>query len=86
MKPLTPSASPLMLLVKTGLVIAIATGLAPVQAATDAPAPAPTGAASQGAAAKAGTHKHKEVTLAPVRPQSYPSNPLPPVPTPKQKP
>jgi hypothetical protein len=82
MKALAPSASLWMPLAKAGLGIAIAMSMAHVQAATDAPAP--TGVASQGDAAKppaARPHRHrKEVTLAPVRPESYPSNPLPPVP------
>ena len=88
MKRFGPSAS-LWMSIAFGIVIAA--GLAHVHAAPSevAPAPAKKGGA-QGDNAKlpaASPHRHKkEVTLAPVKPEHYPSNPLPPVPTPKQTP
>jgi hypothetical protein len=88
MKTHSPSDSLWMPLTKAGLVIAMGLALAQVQATPNEAAPARTAGASQGDAVKppaktpvAKPHRHsKEVTLAPVKPQSYPSNPLPPLP------
>jgi hypothetical protein len=78
---------------KVALGITIVVGLAHVQAApNDDAAPNPSGNTAQGDAAKPAAkapkaHRHqKEVTLAPVKPETYPSHPLPPVPTPSKKP
>jgi hypothetical protein len=88
MKALVPSLSLWMPVTKVGLAIAILVGLAHVQAAPNDAAPSPAGSTAQGDAAKAPkAHRHqKEVTLAPVKPETYPSHPLPPVPTPSKKP
>ena len=92
MKALVPSTSLWMPVTKVGLAIALLVGLAHVQAAPNDAAPSPAGNTAQGDAAKPASkapkaHQHKkEVTLAPVKPEHYPSHPLPPVPTPKQKP
>ncbi len=91
MKRFSPSASLWISISRVAFGIFIAVGLANVQAAPNevSPVPAKNGGA-QGDNAKlpaASPHRHKkEVTLAPVKAEHYPSNPLPPVPTPKQKP
>ena len=89
MKRFSPSASLWMLISRVALGITVVVALAQVQAAPNEPAPDPAKkGGAQGDNAKlpaASPHRHKkEVTLAPVKPEHYPSNPLPPVPTPKQ--
>ncbi len=92
MKRFSLSASLWMSISKVALGITVVVALAQVQAAPNDAASYPSGSTAQGdtatPAAKAPkAHRHqKEVTLAPVKPEHYPSNPLPPVPTPKQKP
>jgi len=89
MKALVLSTSLWTPVAKVGLAIAIAAGLAHVQAGPNDAASSPAGSAAQGDAAKAAArapkaHRHqKEVTLAPVKPPSYPSHPLPPPPSQK---
>jgi hypothetical protein len=91
-KRFSTSALLWMSISKVALGITIVVGLAHVQAAPNDAAPNPSGSTAQSDAAKPAAkapkaHRHqKEVTLAPVKPETYPSHPLPPVPTPSKKP
>jgi len=87
MKTLTLPSSVWMPIAKVSLVIVIAVGLVNAQAAPNEAATSPSGSTAQGDTAKPAAkapkaHRHqKEVTLAPVKPPSYPSHPLPPPPS-----
>lgn len=92
METITTSAWLWVPITKIGLAMAIAAGLAHVQAAPNDGPPSPSGSTAQVETAKPAAkapkaHRHqKEVTLAPVKPPSYPSHPLPPPPSLSQKP
>jgi hypothetical protein len=89
MKTLPSTSSVWIPITKATLVSVIALGFFNAQGAPNDAVPGPSGSATQGDAGKppaqasgARPHKHKkEMTLAPVKPPSYPSHPLPPPPS-----
>lgn len=97
MKTHAPSSSRWLPLAKTGMAIAAlcvaghvlahgdddhGTPAKGAKSASQADATKPSG---DGANRPRHTHKHGEVSRGPVKPKEYPSNPLPPVPTPSAK-